>query len=136
MASGGTVIESSSAAIVAQGAFLNATFSSGGEALGGDGRLLAASNASTVNLSATDGGVLAGDAIADATSTVHIALVSEGSWYGSAQNVTSVDIDSSGLWRMIDSSTVQGNAWRQRDGLISVAEARWRRSHCRPATGP
>lgn len=110
---GGSLVSQNSDAIVSQGP-LNVT-TSGTVVTGGGGTLLGAFGniagfqPTVVDLTATQGSVLTGDAIVDSNSTANMSLLTRSTWTGAAFNVTNVSVDPSSVWSVTASSTVSQN---------------------------
>ena len=111
-ASGGKITSLRSPAIIAQGALLDATLSRG-VVVTGNGTLVSAVGRgtpltpSTVDLTATSGAILAGDAFADAISRLDMTLSGGATWTGAALDVNNVDIRAGGTWTITASSNVR-----------------------------
>ena len=61
---------------------------------------------STINLAATTGAIINGDAFAEAASTVNVSLASGAKWKGAALNATNVTVGSGTTWGMTADSNV------------------------------
>lgn len=108
---GGSLVSQDSTAIDAQGP-LTVTITDGAVATGGGGLLLDAiantfgTQATFVQVNASNASILTGDARADAQSTANIDLDTGSHWTGAALDITNVDVDGTSLWSMTASSNV------------------------------
>ena len=106
---GGTMNVPDSVAIYATGGPTSVTASntavSGGRLLQALGSTFAP-QATVVDVTASNGSVLDGDAFANATAVANIALQSGSRWSGAALNVTNVSVDASSTWNVTGNSTV------------------------------
>lgn len=109
--SGGSLISTDGVAIAAQGP-LNVTTTNGAVVTGGDA-LLRAFNQSAffpqptvVQLDASGGSILTGDAFAEPLAIANINLTTGSRWTGAAFDVTNVSVDPTSTWTMTASSTV------------------------------
>ena len=109
--SGGSLTSAEATAISAQGP-LNVTVTNGA-AVSGGAFLLGAFNQSpsfpqqtVVNLDASAGSELTGDALAQPLAVANINLATASTWTGAAFDVTNVAIDPTSIWTMTASSTV------------------------------
>jgi len=106
---GGTMNVPDSVAVYAAGGPTSVTASntavSGGRLLQALGSTFAP-QATVVDVTASNGSVLDGDAFANATAVANIALQSGSRWSGAALNVTNVSVDASSTWNVTGNSTV------------------------------
>jgi hypothetical protein len=109
--SGGSLISTEEIAIAAQGPLSVAT--SNGAAVTGGQLLLAAINQdpffpqpTVVQLDASGGSVLTGDALAEPLAIANISLMTGSQWTGAAFDVTNIAVDPTSTWTMTASSTV------------------------------
>lgn len=108
---GGSLVSEDSTAIEAQGP-LTVTITNGAVVTGGGGLLLDAlantlgTQATFVQINASNASILTGDAQADALSTANIDLDTASHWTGAALDVTNVDVDATSVWTMTANSNV------------------------------
>lgn len=109
--SGGSLISTEEIAIAAQGP-LNATTTDGAVVTGGQFLLVAFNQSSffpqptVVQLDASGGNVLTGDALAEPLAIANINLMTGSHWTGAAFDITNVTVDPTSTWTMTASSTV------------------------------
>ena len=121
--SGGSLISEQDTGIAAQGP-LNLTVSNAAVVTGGGGTLLQVfDNAvgfqqTVVQLNASGGSILTGDAFVAPLSIANISLATGSQWTGAAFDVTNVSVDPTGIWTMTASSNVRQQTTNA--GLIDV----------------
>jgi outer membrane autotransporter protein len=109
--SGGSLISQQGMGIAAQGP-LNVTATNGAVVTGGGGFLLGAFNngvgfqQTVVQLNASGGSVLTGDAFAQSSSIANIGLSTQARWTGAAFDVTNVDVGPTSTWTVTANSNV------------------------------
>ncbi|WP_441477441.1 autotransporter family protein [Bosea sp. 2KB_26] len=107
---GGSLVSSSAPAVGAQGP-LTLTVTDGAVLTGGDGNLLVTfastgAQLTAVQLDASNGSILTGDAVIGAQTTANINLATGTQWTGAAFDVTNVTVDPTSTWTVTASSTV------------------------------
>lgn len=111
--SGGSLTSQDSTGMAVQGP-IDITFSNGATATGGNGFVIAAFDnpggfqQTNVQLLATTGSTLLGDAFAQSNSILDISLLTGARWTGAAFDVTNVTTGATGTWTITDDSTVTG----------------------------